>query len=143
MWVDASGSERIIAVIIEIEAVLHYTNLQVEAVILKDGIIRNDNYIGILEMLAIILGFYTFASMIRGNLVTVFNDNAGVVHSVFRAESRSPEVNQMVARLWLRVATEQIGMVIFKVESEANPSHEPSRLDFTWVNEQGVIWVDP
>ena len=29
MWVDASGSKRIIAVIIEVEGVLHYTNLQV------------------------------------------------------------------------------------------------------------------
>ena len=143
MWVDASGSKRIIAVIIEIEGVLHYTSLQVEAVIMKDWFIKNDNYIGILEMLAIILGVYTFASLIQGNLVTVFNDNAGVVHSVLRAASRIPEINQMVARLWLRVATEKLGMVISKVESDANPSDEPSRLVFTWMNKHNAIWVDP
>ena len=143
VWVDASGSKRIIAVIIEVEGVLHHTNLQVEAVIMKDWFIRQDNYIGILEMLAIILGVYTFASMIQGNLVTVYNGNSGVVHSVLRAASRSPEINQMVARLWLRVATEKIGMVIFKVESGANPSDEPSRLEFTWVNKHGAIRTDP
>ena len=75
--------------------------------------------------------------------MTVFNDNAGVVHSVLRAASRSPEINQMVARLWLRVATEKLGMVIFKVEFEATLSDEPSRLVFTWVNKHNAIWVDP
>ena len=88
---------------------------------MKDWFIRQDNYNGILELLVIILGVYILASMIKGNLVTVYNDKSGVVHSVLRVASRSPEINQMLARLWFRVAIEKISMVIFKVEFDANP----------------------
>ena len=76
-------------------------------------------------------------------MISIFCDNAGVVHSCFRAASESPEFNQMVARLWIKAAAKKLGIVIFQVESEANPADEPSRECYDFVHRHNAIYTEP
>ena len=133
MWVDASGVQKVIAAIFEDNDSFKYCYLPVTAVVMREWFERKDNYIGVLEMLSVIMGVWTFIEELNDCMLTIYCDNLGVVHSCLRAASRSLEINQMVSRLWLECARRNIGVVIFQVESESNPADDPSRMEFSWL----------
>ena len=83
---------------------------------------RDDNQIGVLEVVAVVASLATFMDKISGAEVLVFIDNQGVLGSLSKAQSRSPEVNTMVGQIWLKAATEDVHLYWWRVESHANVS---------------------
>ena len=96
---------------------------------------RSDNYIRIAECLAVIIALETWKGLLKNQCVTVYTDNDGVLAAVVKGATTSPEVNLLVAKLWLLVAEFGIGFEAFRVESRANISDGPSRKCFIEVTQ--------
>ena len=76
--------------------------------------------IGFQEMLAVVMVVETFADLLRGTLWSCFIDNNGVLMAVVKGSCKSPETNFAVAKLWLHMTVEEIGLQAWRVESKAS-----------------------
>jgi hypothetical protein len=65
--------------------------------------------------------------LLRGDLVSAFSDNDGVLHSIIKGSSQSPEVALLVAWLWHQAAVQRLGLQFGRVESKANIADGPTR----------------
>ena len=88
------------------------------------------------------LCLWTFRHILQGQLVTMWNDNQGVLHAISSGSGVAPEINACVARLWILVAKLQIGFRIGRVESKSNVAEGPSMLDTYWMTKLQAVFVD-
>ncbi len=72
---------------------------------------RLDHNIGTQEMMAVMLGVYTWLGDLRDAVLTVYVDNEGVRYSMISGTSRPPEVALSVVRLWHLVADVRVGLL--------------------------------
>ena len=142
-WSDAAGSTRVVAAVIYIPSVgWRWTCWKPPDGVFKSLLVRNDEQIGFQELAGVILCLRTFRHWLCGQLVTMWNDNQGVLHSILSGSGLAPEINACVARLWILVAKMQLGFRIGRVESKANVADGPSRLDLEWMENLGAVWTD-
>ena len=60
-----------------------------------------------------------------------------------KGSSLGPELNELVGRMWLHLAKEQVAMFCARVESKSNVADEPTRYNLDWVNNLSAMWTDP
>ena len=104
---------------------------------------REDQQIGVQEMLAVLLTWGTFQCHLSESLWTCFVDNDGVLGAILKGSSRAPEVNIAVGHLWLALAQQSVGLHVARVESGANVSDGPTREEFGDLQRLGAVWVEP
>ena len=92
-------------------------------------------------MFAVALAIGTFVT--PGSMVSAFIDNDGVLGSVIKGSSKSPETNLAVGKMWLDLASNDVGFYAARVESKANISDGPSRLEFGEMAWLGATYVEP
>ena len=78
-------------------------------------------------MLNIVLAIESLGEVINGAVVTMFCDNAGVLHSILRGAIKCVETSQMMGRIWCEVMQRRIGLYLLRVQSKANIADLPTR----------------
>lgn len=134
-WTDASGDIRGLGAVLACNGSLWYTSLVAPEQIMEQLMPRDNQQIGFLEMLAILLLGATFPDILARSAVTVFVDNNGVLGSVIRGSSKASEINLAVGRWWLQAAKLDCAPYFARVTSAANISDGPSRMDFALMTE--------
>ena len=69
---------------------------------------REDNCIGVQELLGFLLATETFKEFIVGNTWLAWCDNHGVVFSVLAGGNRAMDANLLIAQLWLWIAKHDV-----------------------------------
>ena len=104
---------------------------------------RDDDQIGMQELLAIPLAFETFSSEVRNTLSIIFIDNNGVLGGLIRGSCMAADLNQAIGNVWLDIARLQIGLHAVRVESKANIADGPTREFLALLGELGASFVPP
>ena len=81
--------------------------------------------------------------MLRGQLLTCWQDNQGVLHSMVNGGGWAPETNATVGRIWLLVAKEKIDLRMGRVESRCNIADGPTRGFHGWTKVLNAVFVKP
>ena len=88
---------------------------------------RRDEQIGLQELIAIPLAYWTFRHLVAEALITVACDNQGVLHALVQGRAAAEDANRAIGLIWLDVAELGIAMHVVRVESHANLADGPSR----------------
>ena len=108
---------------------------------------REDNYIGLLELVGVVLTWSTFKTAIAGSYWTAYCDNSGVVHGCANGSTNgllTNDVNNMIGRFWLEIAKADVSFFIAQVETDANGSDEVTRVQVSQLVEKlEAEWVAP
>jgi hypothetical protein len=104
---------------------------------------RSDKQIMGLELLAVLVGIFTFMRGFAGKLVRVWEDNAGAEGSLAKGSSKEIDHNAIVHAAWLLAAENDFGLWFERVSSERNIADLPSREDYRMLREIGARWVQP
>ena len=104
---------------------------------------RNDDQIGMQELLAIPLAFESFRDLMDDALWLLAVDNQGVLHALVSGRSAAADVNSAVGRIWLDMAKHRVALHVVRVESAANIADGPTRESTELLEELGAIWVPP
>ena len=142
-WSDASGVDRMVAVLVLLDDEWHYTVAEVPMSSLGDFLQRNDNFIGVLELLAPVLALGTWGDKMADTLWTAWIDNQGVLHSLLRGSSVADDLNTLIGRMWMVLAKIQCDLSVMRVESKANIADGPTRKDFSEIAALGAKFHPP
>ena len=143
IWTDAAGASRWIAAVVFVDNRWLWTRMIVPQSVWDCFLARNDDQIGMQELLAIPLAFETFASEVKDTLSTLFVDNNGVLGGLIRGSCMAADLNQAIGSLWLDIARLQIGLHAVRVESKANIADGPTREFLGLLGELGASFVPP
>ena len=100
---------------------------------------RGDHNIQLQELLAVYLLIESYPEELFNCNLTVFIDNASVMHSVTRGRARAAEQNITIAHLWLRFAEFHVNLQCWQIESLANLADGPTRHFFDSLDILGAI----
>jgi len=144
LFCDARGTPpRVAAVLVEKGKEVCYTDWQPPISVLSKFQTRSDEQIMGLELLAVLLGFVTLRSRLKGKLVRVWEDNKGAEGSLRKGSSRSQDHNLIIHGIWLLAAKSNFGIFVERVPSHENIADDPSREDYALMKELGATWVPP
>ena len=143
IWTDAAGASRWIAAVLFVDNQWLWTRMIVPESVWECFLARNDDQIGMQELLAIPLAFETFSSLVEGTLSTIFIDNNGVLGGLIRGSCMAADLNQAIGNLWLDIARLQVGLHAVRVESKANIADGPTREFLSLLGELGASFVPP
>ena len=104
---------------------------------------RGDNQIMSLELLALALGFSTFAAQLAGRRVRVFSDNVVAEKSTDRGSAREWDHSAIVHRLWHKAAQLGAHLYIERVPTKDNVSDLPSRQEYRLLERLKAKFVTP
>ena len=143
IWTDAAGASRWIAAVCFVNDTWLWTRMIVPEDVWECFLTRNDDQIGMQELLAIPLALETFSNEIEGSLCSLYIDNNGVLGGLIRGSSVAADLNQAIGHLWLDIARLQIGLFAVRVESAANIADGPTREFLSLLGELGASFVPP
>jgi len=147
LYTDAAGETPHVAGVLISDDCALFTHGAPPAWLTSQFLERDDNQIGVLEAVAVVASLATFSQVIKGAEVMVFIDDQGVLGSLLKGQSRSPETNAMVGQIWLKAATDDVYLYWWRVESHANVSDGPTRDDFDIMRRLGasewpLVWPE-
>ena len=146
-WCDAAGGAQVAGCIICIQDVWYWTRWVCPDELIQQFIPRGDNYIGLLELIGVVLTWTTFKVALKGSYWTCYCDNSGVVHSTTSGVAHgmvSQDANNIIGRLWMEMASSDTAFYIAQVETAANGSDEVTRVENSkLVEELGATWMEP
>ena len=143
IWTDAAGATRMLSAVVHAHGQFFYTMLAVPLCIWQSLLHREDNQIGVQETLAVALALGTFPHFLPRSRIVCYVDNDGARASMMKGASHSPEINTLVGRMWLEMATLQASFFSARVETHANIADGPSRGDCSLMVRLGACWVAP
>lgn len=143
MFVDAASTPPRCAAVLVINRQVFYTDVKPPQSLMEKFCKRRDKQITTLEIVAIMIGLSTFASLLRGRRVILYSDNSGAEKSTVKGAARAPDHNSLVHAIWTHVLRQRIHLWIERVPSKDNISDCPSRFDYRLMNEIGAIWNEP
>ena len=146
-WCDAAGKTRMAGAIVFINERWYWTRWLVPQWMVDQFCPREDNYIGLLELVGVVLTWSTFKTAIAGSFWTAYCDNSGVVHGCANGSTNgllTNDVNNMIGRFWLEIAKADVSFFIAQVETDANGSDEVTRVQVSQLVEKlEAEWVAP
>ena len=142
-WSDASGMDRIIAVIVKADSAWYWTRLQVPLSWMESLIPRGDNHIGALELIAPVLALGTWPQLFVDSLWSAFIDNEGALGALLKGTCLAADMNEIVGRLWLNLDLQQCDLFVQRVESKANVADGPTRHFLGDVEKLGAVYSSP
>ena len=104
---------------------------------------RGDRQIGDQELAGVVFLLQTFREKVLGQLVTCWQDNQGVLHSVVNGGGWAPGTNAIVGRIWLLVSQLEIDLRMGRVESRANIADGPTRGFHGWTTLLNALFLPP
>jgi hypothetical protein len=151
-WTDAAGTGELAALLYDQRRdTFVYTTLTCPPVIMDQWLRRGDDYIGLLELVAVVMCLHALRAELHNKLWTTWQDNAGVMHALAKGGTSGilHDANEILNMLWLDVHHNQTGLFVAKVESEANIADEPTReitdifayLEATWTAPKLPQWL--
>ena len=88
---------------------------------------REDNMIGVLELMAVLLVAETWKADISSARWQAYIDNKGVLFSIINASCKAPDLNLIVGKFWRSLHATSTDLTAFRVESKANIADAGSR----------------
>jgi hypothetical protein len=143
IWTDAAGVTRRLAAVLWTGERWLYTVYTVSQQLWDQFLPREDDQIGMQELLAVPLALHTFQSEVSGTEALCFGDNDGVVASLIKGSNKALDTNLCVGQIWLDVNKFHIALVLARVESKANVADDPSRDRFEFLNRVGASFIEP
>ena len=111
-YTDASGADRWLAAYLrDEEQQWWWTRVQVPEKVWELFFDREDNEIGVPELLAIALLLHIFSDKLDGRALFAWCDNFGVVGPSKNGGSRTVDVNAVIGRMWLHLAQLDVPVV--------------------------------
>ena len=104
---------------------------------------RYDHYIGIQELLGIVLAIGTWPHIFRNVVWTAWIDNQGVLHGILKGSMNGPESNALVGSMWLYLAEQDVDLYCGRVESKANIADGPTRYDLSIIYSLQASFCSP
>ena len=144
-WCDAAGSGKI-AALVSCRGKRWWTRLQIPPARMNQFMPRRDNFIQQGELLSFILILGTFPDILTKNNVTIYCDNVAVVSCMVNGSAGAEDQNMLIGRSWLEVCRLDIGLMVYRVETHANPADEPTREDDDKchvMKSLGAVWREP
>ena len=143
-YTDASGADRWLAAYFRDENLeWWWTRTQVPENIWRLFFDREDNKIGVQELLAIALLLETFPDKIEGRAMFAWCDNFGVVGAIKNGGSRTVDVNAVIGRMWLHLARLDAPVVFYYVHTKSNVADGATRNDCSFAEKYGAVWREP
>jgi hypothetical protein len=143
LWTDASGADRWLAGVLETQGRWYWTNYRVPDELWDLFNERNDDQIGMQELLAIPLAYETFKGLMRGKLATIYIDNVGAMSCLIKGSSRASDINSSIGYIWKDLVILGIGAHFTRVESKANVSDGPTRSRFEVLHRLAAERIEP
>ena len=143
VWGDASGEQRTLGIVLSGRGKLFYTHYTLPDEVMQQTLQRRNHGINIQELLVVPLLIGTFAKEVEGSLLTYFGDAEGVNAVLLSGSACAEDMAQVVGMCWLELARLRVGFFCHRVESLANISDGPSRLDVSVVEDIGAKYVAP
>ena len=106
-------------------------------------LLRSDNQIVALELVAVVVSIATFARLLVARTVRLWIDNSAGELQLRRGSARSDDHNRLVHSVWLSSIEWGFNFWIERVPSKLNVADEPSRRDYRAMREIGALSVDP
>ena len=125
-WCDAAGSGKI-AALVSYQGKRWCTRMQIPQVLMNQFMPRRDNFIQQGELLSLILILGTFPDIIARQNVTIYCDNVAVVSAMVNGSADAVDQNMLIGKTWLEVCRLDMGLMLYRVETKANPADEPTR----------------
>ena len=95
------------------------------------------------ELYAVWVSLETFAGLIRGCALLIFEDNKGARHSLMSGSAANPAAALQIHHVWASLARSDILPWVARVPSACNPADAPSRLDFSLARKLRWTQVPP
>ena len=96
-----------------------------------------------LELLAIALGFSTFANILEGRRVMVWSDNVGSESCARKGTARQWDHACIVHSLWKRAAALHCELFVQRVPTADNIADLPSREEYKLLHVIGAMYREP
>ena len=141
LWTDAAGATRRLAAVLWTGNQWLYTIYTVSQQLWDQFLPREDNQIGIQELLAVPLALHTFYDEMYGTEALCFGDNDGVVASLIRGSNSALDVNLCVGQIWLDINRMHLALLLARVEGKANVADAPSRDSTVFLSSIGASFV--
>ena len=144
-WSDASSS-RMIGCLLFDGSVFRWTRWQAPEHLLQENyMLRNDHYIGVTELLGLVITLATFNEHIRDNFWTAYIDNDGVLHAVQSGGGSGTrgDTGETIAIFWTDLYKLRVKFFVARVESDSNPTDGPSRDDCSLMDEVHAGFCQP
>jgi hypothetical protein len=143
LWTDAAGASRRLAAVLWTGECWYYTVYTVPQTLWDQFLPREDNQIGMQELLAFPLAVLTFADLLEDTLGICFIHNDGVLSSLLKGSNTALDANLCVGQIWLDLTRLKVGMLLARVESGANVADAPSRDEFSFLTRVKAVFRKP
>ena len=143
LLVDAASTPPCCAAILFIDSTIRYTVWSPPAALLAKLVARQDNQIGSLEILAILLALSTFRVDLEGRKVVLYSDNVGAEKGTARGSARAWDHNRLVHQIWTVAINCRIKLWVERVPSKENLADCPSRGSVALLRDLGATWIEP
>ena len=143
LFADARGSPPRLAAVLFIDGETFFTDWEPPPELMRLFEVRRDNQIMGLELLAIALGFSTFARQLGSRKVVVWSDNTGSEATSSKGTAKSWDHACIVHALWLKAAQLKAHLWIDRVPTDDNIADLPSRTEYELLYAHGAKFVDP
>ncbi len=90
-----------------------------------------------------VLALGTGPAVFVGVLRSAWNDNEAVMNALLRGGGAGPEVNLLVSRVWIVIASAGTDLWAGRVESKSNVADGPTRQDLAGFSNVGATWQQP
>ena len=143
LFADARGHPPRLAAVLLADGKTHYTDWEPPPSLLAIFISRKDQQIMGLELLAIALGFSTFANLLEGRRVFVWSDNVGTESCARKGTARQWDHACIVHSLWKRAAALQCELYVERVPTAVNIADLPSREEYKLLHAIRALYCEP
>jgi len=133
LFCDArSTPPRLAAVLVDAQRSIRYTDWAPPSDLMQRAwLVRGDNHIMSLELLAMALGLATFRRELAGKRLRVWTDNTGGEGALRRGSSKAVDHNRLVHATWLLATMFHVGLVVHRVPTDDNIADLPSREQYS------------
>jgi hypothetical protein len=140
MFCDARGSPpRVAAVLFMNGQPVRFTDMEPHSGLMQAFARRDDNQIMGLELLAILIGLYTFGYLLGGTVVRVWCDNVGGEQGLRAGTAKSDDHNMLIHGILLFAAKHDFTVWVERVPSKENIADEPSREEYSLLWKLGAV----
>ena len=143
LWTDAAGESRWLAAVVRANGAWFWTRSRVPPEVWAQFTPGGDAQIGMQELLAVALGYYTFSDMLAGLHVFSFIDNTAVLFNLLHGGASAEDINMSVGKMWLDFAHYKIAFYGVRVESKANVADGPTRDEISILEQLGATFREP
>ena len=128
---------------IQVDGQFYWTRAKIPEEIWAQFLPREDEQIGGQELMAVPLLLGTFSEFLKGSLLLLAIDTAGVVGSMIAGRGTACDHNAAIAKVWLNLASMGVAPHLVRVETSCNVADGPTRENLEFLQRLKATWCEP